>query len=188
MINLKDFLKAVCDKDQTGISLTAVVADCDTINLKTGEEKQIISVALQKPVISVERHGNYIQLDFNFISALDNDLKMLWTALELYGKTVNDINTETEDTGLVATGSITLVPIQLGGKYFAVAANPIFWSLTCPEAGETANVIRVIVEASAFEVFENKDIDLEKIEKDALNEISYENRMSAQMQEKNNKI
>lgn len=192
MINLKEFLTAVCEKDTTGISLTAIVADCDTVNVKTGEEKQIISVTLQKPVISVERHGNYIQLDFTFISALDNDLKMFWTALELYGKTVSDVNPIAEQTGTVATGSITLVPTQFNGKYFAVAVNPIFWSLTCSEVGEAANVIRVLVEADSFEVYENKEIDMAAIKKEVDAEIAYENRMKAHMQQsaqsQNNKI
>lgn len=188
MIKLNEFLTAVCDKDNTGVSLTAIVADCDTINVKTGEEKQIISVTLQKPTISIERHGNYIQLDFNFISALDNDLKMFWTALELYGKTVSDVNTIAAETGIVATGSITLVPTQFNGKYFAVAVNPIFWALTCSEIGESANVIRVLVDADSFEIYENKEIDMAALEKEVNNEISYKNRMQAQMEEKNKKI
>lgn len=180
MININDFLNAMCDKDNTGISLTAIVADCNVINLITGEEKQIISVTLQKPVISIERHGEYIQLDFSFISALDNDLKMLWTTLELYGKTVSDINTNSEKSGLVATGSLTLVPTQFNGKYFAVAVNPIFWALTSSEIGETANIIRVMVEASAFEVLENKEIDMKQLEKEINNELSYQTRMNEQ--------
>lgn len=186
MITVTEFLSALCDKDANGISKTAIVADCNMTDLTTGNTKQIVSTVMQKPVISIERHGLFLQIDFKFISALDNDLKMLWTTLELYGKTMNDINTEESNVPRIASGTITFAPTQFEGRYFAVVANPVYWALTSPDVGESTNLIRVLVEADNFEIFENKNIDMNKLDKEISSDLAYEARQAAQQQK--NKI
>lgn len=186
MIPVEDFMKALCDKDKNNISCTAIFADCNVTDLTTNETKQITSTTMQKPVISVQRHNEFVQIDFKFISSLDNDLKMLWNTLELYGKEIDSLNVEESTVPRLASGTITLVPTQFDGKYFAVIGDPIFWSLTCPDIGESANVIRVLVDAEHFQIFENKGIDMEALEKEIDSEIAYQARQEAEMQK--NKI
>ncbi len=187
MITIEEFLKAASEVDEkTGFSRTSLVADCSTINLATKDEKQIVSVSMQKPVIKIERHGDFVQLDFTFKSALDNDIKMLWMALELYGKTVSDVNPSVAENNVIASGSITLIPAKYEGRYFAVAAMPIFWSLTSLEPNEMANTVRVLVETSSFQVFEANNLDMDAIKKEAEDEISYRRRMEAEAVKKNN--
>lgn len=186
MISANEFMQALCDKDKNNLSMTAIAADCNITDLTTGETKQIVSTTMQKPVISIERHNQFIQIEFKFISALDNDLKLLWTTLELYGKTMNDINVDNNTLPRLASGTITFVPVQFNGKYFAVAVNPIFWSLTSPDTGESANLIRVLVEAENFEIFENRGVDMDKLDKEVASDLAYQARQAAEAQK--NKI
>lgn len=179
MISISDFLEALTDKDLNNISRTTIAVDCELLDLKTQETKTLASAALQKPVITVEKHGEYVQLDFEFISALDSDLKLFWNTLEMYGKTSNDVNTDTTKTGLVATSSITMLPTTLEGKYFAIAVNPIFWALTSKDVGVNANIIRIMVSADNFNIYENINVDTNAIERAVDDEIAYQARMSA---------
>lgn len=186
MIPVTEFISALCDKDKNNISTTTIVVDCNITDLTTTETKQIVSTTLKKPIISIERHGQFLQIEFRFISSLDNDLKMLWTTLELYGKTMSDVNIENNAVPRIASGTITFLPSQFNGKYFAVAANPIFWALTSPDTGENANLVRVLVEADNFEIFENKGVDIDKIDKEIAADMAYEARQEAEAQK--NKI
>lgn len=188
MVNMEEFLSNLCAKNQNGLSETSICIECNVIDLQTTESKPVVSVTLQKPVINVERHGVFIQLDYTFISALDTDLKLMWNALELYGKTSNDINVDTEKTGLFTSAGITMVPTQYSGKYFCTAINPIFWSLTANEIGSNANTIRILFNIEDFEVFENLNIDVEKIKKEVKEEIAYEARQMAMQEGPNSQI
>ena len=128
----------------------------------------------------------YVQVDFKFISALDNDLRLMWNTLELYGKTSNDININTEQTGLLAVCGITMIPMFYDGQYFCSAVNPLFWALTAEEVGKNANVIRVLFNAEDFQIFENLDIDTDQLKKEVRQEIAYENRMNAEFTQRAN--
>ena len=186
MITTEEFLQKLCEKTANGLSNTSICIDCNVIDLATQDAKPITSVALQKPVVSVERHGLYVQVDFKFISALDNDLRLMWNTLELYGKTSNDININTEQTGLLAVCGITMIPMFYDGQYFCSAVNPLFWALTAEEVGKNANVIRVLFNAEDFQIFENLDIDTDQLKKEVRQEIAYENRMNAEFTQRAN--
>lgn len=184
MITTEEFLEKLCEKTANGLTNTSVAIDCNIIDMRTGNAKPIASIALQKPLISVERHGTYIQIEYKFISALDNDLKLMWNTLELYGKTSNDINIAAEFTGLFASCGITMIPMYFDGQYFCSAVNPLFWALTAEEVGKNANVIRLIVNMEDFQIFENLDIDTEKLKREVRQELAYEARMNAEMMQR----
>ena len=180
MIDLKEFLEHLSDTDSNHMSTTTISVDCSLLNLEDEDSKTMATISMQKPVVSIERHGNFIQLDFQFISSLDTDLKIFWNTLELYGKTCNDINADTEDTGLYVTLNIALIPDFYEGKYFATATEPVFWALTAEDIEKTPNIIRVILPLINFEVLENTNVDIDEITKEVKEEIAYENRMNAQ--------
>ncbi len=186
MIDLKEFLQHLSDTDTNHISTTSLALECSILDLRTDESKSLATVSMQKPVISIERHGEYIQLDFKFISPLDTDLKIFWNTLELYGKTCSDINVDTEDTGLYVTLSLALIPDFYEGKYFAAASEPVFWALTSENIEKSPNIIRVMLPLINFEVLENTSVDIEKITKEVKEEIAYEKRVSAQSTLNNN--
>lgn len=186
MIDLKEFLEHLSDKDSNHMSTTAVSLNCAILDLQTNTDKTISSVSMQKPVILVERRGNYIQLDFKFVSPLDTDLKIFWNALELYGKTCNDINVDTEKTGLYITLSLSLIPDFYEGKYFAALSDPIFWALTSEDIEKSPNIIRMMVPLVNFEVLENVNVDIDQVTKEVKEEIAYEKRIAAQTAALNN--
>lgn len=184
MITTEEFLQRLQEKTVNGLTNTSIAIDCNIINMKTGEAKALASIALQKPLVEVERHGVHIQIEFKFISALDNDLKLMWNTLELYGKTSNDINIATAETGMFAACAITMIPMHFDGRYFCTAINPIFWALTADEVGKNANVIRLIVNMEDFQILENLNIDVEEIKREARAEIAYEARTNAELMQR----
>lgn len=183
MLNVDEFIKNLGNKNNAGLSETSVCVECTVLDLKTENDKPIVSVAFKKPIIRVERHYEFIQLEFSFISALDTDLKLMWNAIELYGKTADDINSKVEETMSFASCGITMMPACYNGEYYCTAVNPLFWSLTSTEVGEAANTIRILFDAEDLKIFKNLNMDLEAEEKKIKEEIAYQARMNAMHQE-----
>ena len=178
-MNVNEILNDMCGLDQRRMTKSALTLENGIFNFTKKETEVINSITLNKPAIEIEKHGDLIQIDICFVSSMDNDLKILWNNVELYGKNMNDLDADIRSKKLAPISSLTIVPTKYNGQYFAVGTNPIFWALTSKKMGQNANVVRLLYKVEDFKFYQNDDIDIEALKADVRQEIIYENRQKA---------
>lgn len=118
-----------------------------------------------KPVLDMQKHGKFIQIDLEYPTSSDIDLKIMWNMLEKYGQELDEVN---EDSESIPMSALTIVPLVYEGCYYMIAINPIFWTLQPSQPGKEATVIRLLYEEENLNFYEasEEDIDIEGIEAD----------------------
>ena len=178
-MNIKQVLTDMCGLDDRRMTKSAITLENGIFNIKTNETEIVNDITLNKPSIEIETHIDLVQIDICFVSSMDNDLKILWNNVELYGKNMNDLDEEIRAKKLVPISSLTIVPSKYKGEYFAVATNPVYWALTSKKMGQNANVIRLLYRVNDLKFYKNDEINVDAIQQEARAEIIAENREKA---------
>lgn len=178
-MDVKEILNEIIGLDAQRRTKSAITLENNIYHFDNGKVDSISSISLNKPSIEIERHGDFLQVDICFVSSMDNDLKILWNNVELYGKNMNDLDKEIRSKQALPLCTLTIVPTKLEGKYFVAGENPIFWALTSKKMGQNANVIRLLYKVNNFKFYQNDDANMDQIKQEVKDEIIYENRQKA---------
>lgn len=128
----------------------------------TDEMEDIGDVAVFNPAIKIEHHDQFVQLDLCFKSFSSDELRVIWSLLESYGKELDSFDEIASDK--VPVLNIVVVPISFSGKYIISLSNPIFWVLQPENPGEQyCNMIRMLLPEDDIEFLEADDIDFDNI-------------------------
>lgn len=145
------------NKPKSSIAITSMIMDGSSDD----DVEETFSYGSATPVVNIENHSGYIQIDLKFGYHLDESLRIIWSALEQFGE---NLSNSKEDEFNIPVLSITVVPLALDGKQSITAFNPIMWTLQ-PESPlyEKSNVIRILFEEDSVYQVENEDISLQQV-------------------------
>lgn len=166
-MQIKEIVEMINGKDEKGkaksaITLTSTMIHIDKTMRDTG------TISCHHPIVTLKRRGKYVEIDLTFLSSLDNDLKMLWGMLESHGKKVELISSESVEIPVI---SLTVVPIEAECQYYAVASNPIFWTIQPEQPGYEAKVLRLVFENVNVQFYKTKGLDMEMIDDEVEREV-----------------
>ena len=165
-MDVREIVKKINGKDEKNKANAAITLQSVMVHVD-GNVKETGVTTCHKPEIVIEKRGKYVQVDLKFMSALDEDLKKLWGMLEVYGNKVTEVTKQSVE---IPVTSLTMVPLERECKYYAVASNPIFWTLQPQKPGYEANMIRLLFENVNLKFYETEYVDLHKIDEELLRE------------------
>lgn len=133
--------------------------------------KVISQQAMFRPVVTINRRMEFIEIIFTFKTAIDSNLKVMFANLEKYGQKLNDITELATEAPIL---SITIVPTISLGCYYMVALNPVMWALQPQAVNGPVNQLKVIVRCEDVGFYQADDMDLSQIEAEVRREIENE--------------
>lgn len=152
------------------------------------EEHQVVMV--EKPILSVFKHINYIthesfvNVRMDFDQAIDQDLREIWLMLDEHSSPVNSVDytpeeresgfyTDAQGQHLVYYPTIELLisPVNQEGRYAMIGVDPAFYTLDPKEPGGQPCVLQLTFPESGFLIVEPVPLDPEKIQREALQEL-----------------
>lgn len=139
-ITLKEIRDAACGVDKDGHSKSLSILGAHIYNLAdpTKEPKVIAEFSSKEPVISIHVSGEITWIDFKFHSDQSHDLSLYFRTLERFLEET-DNNTESENAAAFAT----VMPIELKGRYYINAVNPVMWAMEPEAVGEVSRILRI---------------------------------------------
>lgn len=175
----------------------AIVDECQGLDVD-GHPKAAVSVSLEilridntrrtlsqqamyKPVITINRRMEFIEMVFAFPTAIDANLKVMFSNLEKYGRQLNDITELATEAPIL---SITVVPIVSLGCYYMVAINPVMWALQPSAVNGPINQLKVIFRCEDVGFYQADDMDMTKIEAEVRREMLAEQEALEIMEQK----
>ena len=81
-----------------------------------------------------------------------------------YVKLSNEVDEKSTELPFFA---MTLAPMQLEGKFYVQAINPIFWALQAKAPGKEVNRIRIAFENRDFVFYETENLDIGTVKAEA---------------------
>lgn len=157
-MEVRDMINSVCGKIENSNLPKGDIMFENSVYIPAEDRNSVLSTdAFYKPIIEIERHGSYITLDLKFISAFDNDIKIIWNALNVYGSNANDVSFEkNEDNDDLRIPVFTFIIQPHEGKAdYLTLSMPIMWALTSDKPGVNPHIIRVLFSVDDLYVFEN---------------------------------
>jgi hypothetical protein len=145
----------------------AFVIDMWSIDKERARSIQNLSIC--KPELKIEKHGNYVQVDFIYISPMDADLEKQWKALEYYGSLQNEIKDDSEE---LPVGSLIITSTEWEGYFHVTAIAPVCWALTSNKPGKQTNIIRVVFEDTKFLFYYDENLNLTNARAEAERELN----------------
>lgn len=163
---IDEIIKAACGKNENNnpnCSLTLCTQKWSVMEDK--EPETIGEHPAYRPVLDLQKHGKFIQIDLEFPALSDIDLKIMWNMFEKYGRELDEVDDNSES---IPVSALTIVPLVYEGGYYMIAINPIFWTLQPSQPGKEATVIRLLYEEENLNFYEasEEDINIEDIEAD----------------------
>lgn len=172
---LNEIVNASCGINAQNKPKAAFALECSMWPVDVDENsnvtpRNIATRSSYKPIIEIEKHNEFIQIDLIFQSCLDGDLKLIWNLLEKYGDLLNEVSDESVE---VPTLISTITPVIYDGQYYIMCMSPLFWTLQPQKPGGQSNVIRLLFLEEDLNVFETDEINIDdidnEIERDTIN-------------------
>ncbi len=155
-----------------------------------GREEEHQSILVEKPILSVFKHMNFINLQgyvnvrMDFDQAIDQDLREIWQMLDEHSSPMNSVTyspeeresgyyTDASGNHLVYYPTIELLisPIHDTKRYAMIGVDPAFYTLDPKEPGGKPCVLQLTFPEESFSVVEPTLPDLEEIQAEALQEL-----------------
>lgn len=163
---INEIIKAACGKNEdNNPNCTFTLCTQKWSIMEDKEPETIGEHPAYKPVLNIQKHGKFIQIDLEYPATSDTDLKIMWNMLEKYGRELDEVDDDSES---IPMSVLTMVPLVYEGCYYMIAINPIFWALQPSQPGKDATVIRLLYEEENLNFYEasEEDIDIESVEAD----------------------
>ena len=146
MAIINEILDSITGKQpNSNLTKASTTVNVGTYIEKTQENKTIMEQTIVKPIIEIERHGEYIICDLKFISAYDADLREIYNLIEMYGNNINNTVLEDYAIGEARIPTFVLMLTAINGIDNCITLSaPIFWALTSDKPGATPNMIRFL--------------------------------------------
>lgn len=167
-----DILKSCIGLNEDGESKCTMISELLSFKGKTKEDfdkedfyEEISKRTIRKPEYMFYPCGDFVQVVLKFKSALDPELKLLWSQLEEYGRL--NVQKEIEENGMPVF-SMNIMPDEYIGKYMITLNGPGFWFLQ-PEVFGTQilNVLKIVFPIDNVNIVKLEDIDLDKVKAEA---------------------
>ena len=146
--------------EENRISKASVAVQVSFLNQKGEAVKDGSSYATIKSIIRITRVRDFVQLDLQFRTNMERDIDIIWNIINSYHEMLRKYNKETDE--LYPYLTFTIVPNKYEGRYFAVASEPIFWSLSSDHAASSPSCIHLCFEAETFMIYE-ADVDTRRL-------------------------
>lgn len=167
-ITIKDILVAASGKKdnrtKSSIGLFSEIWGAD------GSKRTIYEIDLDKPVINISKHGDFVTIDLAFGTHLDADYRQCYHLLENFFAAENSEEDNAEEIPMLV---LSIVPHEYNGLYYCLAFNPIMWTIA-PSAPseEYADTIRLVYASDDFTCYKSEEEpDLETIKAEAQEEV-----------------
>jgi hypothetical protein len=198
MMNAEDDMSDVENLPDADAEIArAIVDECQGLDIE-GHPKAAVAVALEmlridntrrtlaqqamyKPVVTINRRMEFIEMVFTFPTAIDANLKVMFSHLEKYGQKLNDTTELATEAPML---SITIVPIASLGCYYMVAMNPVMWALQPSAVNAPINQLKVLVRCEDVGFYQADDMDMTSIEAEVRREIMAEQEALEMMEQK----
>lgn len=169
MAIINEILDSITGKQpNSNLTKASTTVNVGTYIEKTQENKTIMEQTIVKPIIEIERHGEYIICDLKFISAYDADLREIYNLIEMYGNNINNTVLEDYAIGEARIPTFVLMLTAINGIDNCITLSaPIFWALTSDKPGATPNMIRFLFHVDDVMFYEGTvEINQKEIEKE----------------------
>ena len=154
-------IKSSCGKNEDGTPNAAITIAVDEYSFPKNTARSVLNYSSYKPIINIQKHYEFIQIDLCFASKVDNDMKVIWNHVEKFGQMLDNVNAETDDIPFL---TLTIVPIEEQGRYYITATNPIFWCLQPTKPGADSSVLRILFRTENVGFYETDEIDSYEVE------------------------
>lgn len=162
-----EVIKSCCGENENGkprATLTgAIIEYHGDINDEEAQAQDynyrtIATRMIHNGALAIEARDSIIQIDINFKSYLDPELRLLWDLLETYGQSRAEsfMNPESD---FIPHVFIEIISEDFDGQYVLSLTNPILWFLQpkSPEE-EQLSVIRLFFNPDGLEVQDISDV------------------------------
>ncbi len=169
MAIINEILDSITGKQpNSNLAKASVTINVGTYIEKTKENKTVMEQTIVKPIVEIQKHGEYIVCDLQFISAYDADLREMYNLIEMYGNNINGSVLEDYPVGEARIPTFVLMLTAINGIDNCITlASPIFWALTSNKPGATPSMIRLLFVADDVMFYEGTvEINQDEIEKE----------------------
>lgn len=179
MIDLLEIVKSSAGRDDkknpnASLSISKQILDA-TDRLKTLKETVITT-----PELNVIFNGDYVILDVKFPTASSGELRVFWKGLEDFGNMQNEYFGKSDSPIF----NVVVHPSKFSGEYFYSLINPVNWALQPASPGAAINVIRILFEKQALNIFAFDKTDIKSMDAEIEREVNEENRLTKQEEKK----
>ncbi len=161
MADIQEILNSVCGKqDNSNLPKCSTTITTGIYVESVDNNKELAETNVIKPIVKIERHGEYIVCDLCYISAFDQDLREAYNIFELYGSNLNNVTFDQYKEGDRRVPYLVLALTAIQGIDNAVTlTTPIMWCLTSDKPGSTPNTIRVLFTVEDVMFYEGQLLD-----------------------------
>ena len=174
-----DIIREACGKNDDKQPKSITSLGFGNFDEENNDVKDLSTSVFENPTVVIENHSPIVQVDLIFPSAIDMELKCMWSLLEKYGSNTDEYERGERKDSPICIFSFS--PIKYNGKYFININEPIMW-VNQPEfvGNPQNNVIRFFAYEDAVTVAENDDVNLREIELQAQREAERQEEMNYQ--------
>ena len=136
----KEVLLAMCGVDENEDTKAQIMIETKYVDVVKGEEKRVGVIDLHGPVVNCFRSHRFMNVDVQFDSASDPELINCIRLLKDFNNPENSMDS---NNNLVPIVQLTLMPISLGGEYFASGVHGS-WTIIPSQMNRLPDTIRFI--------------------------------------------
>lgn len=117
--------------------------------------RDISSRIISNAQTGIEPHDEFTFVTMKFKSALDPELKLIWSLLQNYGRLDSSLNREKP-----VVFSLSMVPNGYAGDVMLVFSNPVIWTLEPEVVGIAANnIVKMVFPTDRFCIADGEDLE-----------------------------
>lgn len=165
---------------KSAIGLTLSMIDTRLEDLDNSPGKTLAQQSLVKPVVTINKRFEFIEILLDFPSQADTELKVLWAHLQRFGGLLNDVTELSQEAPLLNT---VFVPLAGMGAYFISANNPVYWAIQSPNPTEGARQIGLLFHCEDVDFYQTDEMDVESIATAVVREAEIEEQARLRMEE-----
>lgn len=145
---------------EDGTPKTAIALSLEMVNLNNDVRRTLAQQGMYKPVVTIYRRMEFIEITLTFPSAVDSNLRVLMSNLAKYGDVLNELTQQSTEYPVL---SIVFLPLSSLGTYYMSVENPIMWSLQPAKAGSAINQVKLIVRGENVNFYQTDEMNLATI-------------------------
>jgi hypothetical protein len=146
----KDLMISASGRDDYGMPKASIGITHERWGIN-GDVTTVVEDSYNNPVVNIFKHAGYVQVDLDFGSKFDVNLKLCWNILENFCEAANSVDDEATE---IPTIVLTIIPNEFEGKYYMLGVNPIFHTLQPKNPSGEPTVIRLVFNEEDFMFYE----------------------------------
>lgn len=147
--------------DEEGDPKAAISLSVDMVAINTFSKRTVAQQAMYRPLVYINRRMEFIEVELEFPTAVDSNLRVFLANLEKYGELLNKT---TEVSPEIPFLSMVVFPLQSLGTYYMALNNPVLWALTAKNVGESNNLLKLVYRCEDVGFYQTDDIDIADVQ------------------------